>query len=218
MQKTVIVACNIFKSQLQHMDLKGVNVEYLDQILHRRPEQLREELQSALNRYEGYSRVLFGYGRCSNAVLGLKTNSAQELIIPRTEDCISIFLGSKKTYLKEFHDNPGTYYFTRGWVEYAQDPLKEYFRTMEKYDEETARWTAQEMMRYYKRAAYINTGNSDEAGGRKYAQKFAQFFDLQYCELQGADTFLHSLINGPRKESEFVYVPPKSIVTSAMVE
>ncbi len=50
------------------------------------------------------------------------------LVLPAADDCISLLLGSRARYLEEHGAQPGTYYYTRGWVDFIDDPYKEYLR------------------------------------------------------------------------------------------
>jgi hypothetical protein len=50
------------------------------------------------------------------AVIGLRANGCT-LVVPRVDDCISIFLGSHGAYKQQAGAEPGTYYLTKGWIE-----------------------------------------------------------------------------------------------------
>ena len=137
-RKTIVIACNVLKNQIESIGASDYDYVYLEQGLHRTPNTLRTELQSEISKASTYERILLGYGLCSRAVIGLRAGLNQTMILPRIDDCIGLSLGYRSKYYTEFDQNPGTYYFTKGWVEAAEDPLKEYYRTLEKYDEETA--------------------------------------------------------------------------------
>ena len=63
-----------------------------------------------------YEAVLFGYGLCSNGLVGLTARNVP-LVLPRAHDCITLFLGGKERYLEYFHAHPGVYFKTTGWIE-----------------------------------------------------------------------------------------------------
>src|SRR5690606_9792098 len=107
--------------------------ETLDFGLHLRPEHLKRTLQERINEASQHADVLLlGYGLCSMAVVGLHATTAH-LVIPRTDDCIAIFLGSCKAYKEQSKKEPGTYYLTKGWIEVGDTPFDEHRFLIEKY-------------------------------------------------------------------------------------
>ena len=64
---------------------------------------------------------MLAYGMCGNGLKGIRAG-IHTLLMPRTEDCIAIFLGSNEAYRTEFLEHPGTYYLTGGWFEAGSDP------------------------------------------------------------------------------------------------
>ncbi len=88
--------------------------EVLDFGLHINPAELKKVLQEKIDEASPKAEVLLlGYGLCSMAVVGLKATTAT-LVIPRTDDCIAIFLGSCNAYKEQARKEPGTYYLTKG--------------------------------------------------------------------------------------------------------
>ncbi|MDP7017642.1 MAG: DUF1638 domain-containing protein, partial [Pirellulaceae bacterium] len=79
---------------------------------------MRARLRAALQQVEetGYDAVLFGYGICSNGLVGLQAHSIP-LVVPRAHDCITLFLGDRQRYLNYFNAHPGVYFKTTGWIE-----------------------------------------------------------------------------------------------------
>ena len=57
-----------------------------------------------------------------SGVIGLVATHCR-LVIPRVDDCIAIFLGSREEYGRQVASEPGTYYLTKGWIEAKDDPL-----------------------------------------------------------------------------------------------
>jgi len=70
-------------------------------------------------------KPVLGYGLCGN---GLHEISAGKhtLLIPRTDDCIAVILGSYQAYRREFDAHPATCYLSKGWLEGGGTPLMEY--------------------------------------------------------------------------------------------
>ena len=78
--------------------------------LHTSPEQLQERLQQAIDASDGkYDPIYLGYGLCSKAVLGLVAEKSR-IIVPKSDDCIEIFLGSRKARVSEIANEPGTFF------------------------------------------------------------------------------------------------------------
>jgi len=74
-----------------------VDVEFLPKGLHDLGQEgMNRRLQDELAAVDGsqYDAVLFGYGLCSNGLVGLAATRIP-LIVPRAHDCMTLFLGSK---------------------------------------------------------------------------------------------------------------------------
>jgi hypothetical protein len=159
-------------------------------------------------------RIVLGYGLCSNGILGVWARQ-QELIIPRCHDCISFFLGSPEAYRKDFDAHPGTYYLTPGWLAERKDPLgiieDDYVRRVGR---EMAVWAMKEELKHYRRIALINTGVADMEPLRKRARENADFFNMNYEEIEGISLeYFVKLLDGPYPEAEFLRLRPAEAVT-----
>jgi hypothetical protein len=130
------------------------------------------------------------------------------------DDCIAIFLGSTAAYRKESRKEPGTYYLTKGWIEVSDTPFEEYVRMKERYGKERADRVMDMMLKNYKRLAYIDTGRSNQARYREYAQMTARKFNLRYEEIPGSNALIQKMIQGPWDE-DFIIVGPGETVTFA---
>ncbi len=195
--KTLIIACKVFKDQIEQIGNVPHDVLYLEQGLHRTPQNLTEELQELIGSSKQYTTIILGYGLCSRAVIGLHGAPHQTIVIPRIDDCIGICMGSRSLYLEEFMAHPGTYYFTRGWHEAAEDPLRRYHETVEKYGEEIAEWTVRDNLKHYERTVFIRNDEDGDKEAKDHAQEFARFFNLNYEEVNGSLEYLRQLIYGP---------------------
>ena len=213
--KTLVIACNVLKDQIEGLGKVPFDFVYLEQGLHRTPKKLTEQLQQTIDEAGDYGILLFGYGLCSRAVVGLRAALHQKIVIPKIDDCIGISLGSRSKYYREFADHPGTYYFTKGWIESAEDPLKEYHKTVEKYGEDTALWVAQESLKHYERTVLIKTTKEDHEPSKKYAEEFARFFRLRYQEMPGSVEYLRKLLFGPW-DKDFVVIVGSDLVDDEM--
>lgn len=120
-QPTVIVSCSVLRELLDSMLPPSTTRTYLDILLHNTPKKLANALQESLDEIKTPSTVIIGYGLCGNGIVGVNAGE-HTLIIPRTHDCVAIFLGSHQRYVQRFFANPNTYYLTRGWLEAHDDP------------------------------------------------------------------------------------------------
>jgi len=185
----------------------GMQHQVFDFGLHVNPEKLRRTLQAAIEAVDGqYDTIILGYGLCSLAIIGLKAAHCR-LVVPRVDDCISIFLGSHSAYRQQARTEPGTYYLTKGWVEVGDTPFSEYDRMVQRYGLERAKRILRIMLMNYKRLALINTGLYEMDRYRDYARRVAERFGLRYEELEGSTALVQKMIYGPW-DSDFVVVSP----------
>jgi len=189
------IACEVMRDEWSAVNAAGIETTFLEQGLHRRPEKLHQELQSALDQMDDGDVVLLGYGICSNALKGIQAGN-KTLVLPLVEDCIGLFLGSAAAYLDQFDHEPATYYFTKGWVVACKDPYQEYLRSCERWGPEEADWIAREMMKNYRRAAYVDTHCYEISEYYDYAQNFASFFNLKLEKLAGSLDFFREILAG----------------------
>ena len=206
-----VIACATVMEEMLPFLPADVSYEVLDFGLHLHPGDLKKALQDKINEASQNADVLLlGYGLCSMAVVNLHATTAT-LVIPRVDDCISIFLGSSSAYQQQAKQEPGTYYLTKGWIEVGDSPFEEYKRMIEKYGEEKSRRMTALMLKNYKRLAFINTGQYEIERYQAYAQRTAEQFGLRYAEIPGSSALIKKLVFGPWGE-EFVVVPPGQTV------
>lgn len=205
-----IVACEVLRNELETVLAKtapGARVSYVEGALHDYPDRLRVALQERIDAAPGDGEVLLCCARCSNGTVGLKAG-AHRLVLPATDDCISLLLGSRQRYLEEHARQPGTYYYTRGWVDYIDDPYKEYLKVIPKYGEEKAARVARLIMEHYTRVAVIRTpGVPGLEDKREYLRTVSEFYELPLEVLEGSLRFIQKLVAGPH-DDEFVVVEP----------
>ncbi len=155
--------------------------------------------------------IVLGYGLCSNGVVGVRAGKTP-LVVPRTHDCIALLLGSREAYEREFSSHPGTYYLTPGWIEYGKNPYSEYLdEWLKEYDEETARWLAEEFLKNYTRISYINNGVSDKDKYYAFAREMADFYGFLYSEIDGTLDYLKRLTSGGW-DDDFLIIPPGEVI------
>lgn len=203
--RTKVIACATVVEEMVSFMPPEMDREVMDFGLHMHPRSLTEALQERIDASVGYDYILLGYGLCSNAVVGLVATTAA-LVIPRVDDCIAIFLGSKDAYRDQVRGEPGTYYLTKGWIEVGDTPLHAQGRLVETYGEARAARMVGLMLRNYRRLAFINTGTYDLERYRAWSREAAERFGLRFEEVEGAPTLVEKLLFGPWDE-ECLVVP-----------
>jgi len=205
MSEPHIISCATVAEELRQLGVDEENLTVLEFGLHVYPEELKKRLQETIDGVPGDCDILLGYGLCSYAVAGLKSES-HRLIIPLIDDCIALFLGSRAERKRMMAEEPGTYFLTKGWVEAQDDTLAEYARISERYGEERALKVARAMFGNYTRVALINTGNYKMDIYRDFARAMAEFLELRFEELPGSNRMLLKMLAGDW-EGEFLVVP-----------
>jgi hypothetical protein len=218
----VIITCKVFEEVLEAQVPPDVDykIEYLEYGLHMIPKQLKVAVQEAVDRVEEPSLIVLGYGLCGNGLNEIQAG-IHTLLIARTDDCIAILMGSKETYLREFHANPGTYYLTKGWLEAGSDPLREFHNMVEKYGEEKAHWIMDLQYKNYKRLLYLAYSEEEMAEYRHRALEVAAYCErwgMRYEEMLGTPDYLQRLIQSAvlisrsggthQPPPDFIVVPP----------
>ena len=206
-ERTKIIACATVIEEMLPLIPAGMATEVLDFGLHLRPQGLKQTLQATIDANGAdFDTLLLGYGLCSLAIVGLTARDCT-VVIPRVDDCIAIFLGSRDAYSEQAKKEPGTYYLTKGWIEVSDTPFEEHKRLVEKYGQKQADRIMGLMLKNYKRLAYIDTGQQDQERYRQYAQKTAQKFNLRFEEIIGSDALVRKMLLGPW-DDEILVAPP----------
>ena len=236
-----VIACEVALREFCYAAAGSRNVvdlEFLTQGYHDTPATGRAELQQRIAAVpEGkYDAIVLGYGLCSSILTGLTTAHTQ-LVIPRAHDCITLFLGSKERYREYFDSNPGTYYFTSGWLECARrrrlngtegfsafSPIRSqsgaggaYEQWVKKYGEEKARYLLEVMGEWsanYTRGVLIDYPFAKVLNLREQVQAICGDHGWEFVEVEGDLALFHHLLDGDWRESEVVCVKPGQRVVS----
>jgi len=205
--RTTILSCATVLEEILPLLPSDMDYVEFDFGLHLRPQDLKRALQEAIDAAGRTAHtVLLGYGLCSLAVVGLHANNCT-LVVPKVDDCIAIFLGSREAYAAQARKAPGTYYLTKGWIVASDTIWDEYQKMVERYGETRAERMMGLMLKNYTRLVYIDTGHQDQGRYRDYAQKVANEFQLRYEEITGEDTLIRKLLFGPW-DGDFVVAEP----------
>ena len=216
----VVVACRVMEPELKKVSKghNGVKIRYLDQGLHRTPQDMAGLVQEEIDQAaKSAKRIVLAYGLCSNGIVGVSARQ-QGLIVPRCHDCIAFFLGSPAAYQEAFKDRPGTYYLTPGWVAEKKDPLgiveNDY---APRFGWDTAVWVMEEELKHYSHIALIDTGVTDLAPLRQRALENARVFHKEYEEIQGRRLkYFSKIIRGPYPPDDFITLKAGETVTQEM--
>lgn len=205
-----VIACATVMEEMAPLMPAEMPRQVLDFGLHLHPNSLTAELQAAIDDSPNLDAVLLGYGLCSRAVVGLRATHCR-LVLPRVDDCIAIFLGSRGEYERQVRGEPGTYYLTKGWIEVGDSPFDEVERLALKYGPEKATRMIGLMFRNYSRVALIDTGSQDLERYRAYARAAAARFGLRFEEIPGSPELVERLLTGPW-DKDFVVVERGDVV------
>ncbi|MAT95841.1 MAG: hypothetical protein CL608_01640 [Anaerolineaceae bacterium] len=210
--RTKVIACATVIEEMLPIMPPDLAYEVLDFGLHLIPGSLKTRLQEAIDTAcaEEYDTIILGYGLCSLAVVGLEARSCT-IVVPRVDDCIACFLGSRDAYTAQNKKEPGTYYLTKGWIEVSDTLLDEYNRAVVKYGEERAERIMRIMLQNYKRLVYIDTGTDNQEYYRKYARNVAKKFNLRFEEVKGSDELIYRTLYGPWDDDFVVAQPGETI-------
>ena len=225
-----IVACRVFTRSLSALTYKAPNrieITWLPQGLHDTPAILHAKLEQALE--EIYDQVntgqirrkpdciVLGYGLCSNATVGIAAREIP-LIMPKTDDCIALFLGSQARYMDYFTRYKGTFWLNDDWVENSPDMSADYVERrraelMEQFDgdEDTVDYLMSldtELIKNYSRVGYILSPVFNNDAVRKLAQDYAGRHGFEFMEVAGDNSMLEQIVSGRFDGEKFLTVPP----------
>jgi len=217
----VVLACRVFQNWLEHLFPADMTNEiiFFDYALHEVPKNLKSTIQEAIDNIDQPSLIVLGYGLCGNGLHEIQAGK-HTLLIPRTDDCIAIIMGSYQRYRQEFDKEPATYYLSKGWLEGGSTPLQEYEELVEKYGQKKADWLMDYQYRNYKRLVLIAQNTQDLETYRPAAQEVARYverWDLRYEELIGSDAILQRLVeiatSIDQEDDDFIVIPPGGELT-----
>lgn len=201
----IIIACEMLKDELS-MAIAitgcGFPVIWIDSDYHRDPALLQEKLQEKIDTVENAKDILLAYGCCGNAMIGIKATAAN-LIIPKTDDCISMILSKENEGFKRVKK---TYFLTKGWIDSPRSLVGEYRRALEKYGKERTDRIFKLMFNSYKNLMLIDTKAYDIQEYKAKAEGIAHLTNLSLVVESGSIWFLKKLLTGPYDEN-FCIVP-----------
>ena len=204
-----LISCKVMADELRRYLPADVEIAAIDISLHIQPDRLRERIQCEIDLCNGrFDPILLGYGLCSKAVVGLRSVTSR-LVVPKSDDCIEIFLGSRAARLNELSREPGTFFLTAGYIgDGASMIFEEYNRAAARYGQQRAEKLMSSMMKHYTRVTYIRMANTNSLeSDRSYAQDLADRLHLRYEEMDGTPAWLKAMTEG-KLGKDFVVVQP----------
>lgn len=226
-----LVGCSVFKNEIQFLEphiTSRVDYYWLPQRLHNRPLELRKLVQEEIDTVDRsgnpYDAIVLLYGLCSKGTVGI-FSSNHSLVVPKVQDCIAILLGSNRRYRDHFAQKPGTYWFTRGWIETGftpgkrsryrgvYDPYKERYKEYRKqFDREVSQYLINEWdqrwIQNYTTLAFIDWGMEDDQRFRRKAEENARALELEFENIQGDTTLILNLLNGHWDDETYLITRP----------
>ncbi|NJN39938.1 MAG: DUF1638 domain-containing protein [Gammaproteobacteria bacterium] len=223
---TVVISCSVLEDLLGKRLPDDVPTVWMDIFLHNSPKKLAEALQSRIDGIAEPSIVIVGYGLCGNGLVGVRSG-LHTLVIPRTHDCVAIFLGSHQRYVQRFFASPNTYYLTKGWIDARDEPLADYHDYVAQFDEETAEYLFEMKYKHYRKICLVGFSQEELDAYRARAQAVAEFMDRRFggvvCEeTLGSTALIEALVRMPERlrgtqghaaDEEFVVIDPGGEIT-----
>ncbi|WP_158572752.1 MULTISPECIES: DUF1638 domain-containing protein [Anaerotruncus] len=218
-----IIACQVFSRELRHFAAVSphiIDITWLPQGLHDTPTILRSRLESAVLQIEDTPRnrpdfILFGYGLCSNGTMGVAARTIP-IVIPRTDDCIGIFLGSQARYLALFNRYQTAYWLNNGWIENAFLPTPEALAEKKAeytrlYGEDNAEYLAGEDVSWtknYRYCGFIHSTVYHNDSYRALADRLCGLYGWEAVDLRGDCRMLEAMVGGQWDPQDFLVCPP----------
>jgi len=201
----IVIACTMLREQIeQAMCLTGAKypVYYLPEALHNHPQKLKNELSDLLQTLPPAEHILYGGGLCGNALLGLSFPSPA--IIPRFDDCISMFLYNG--YNRLTAKDAGCYYVTSFWLGREGDLWNQYLELRRRYGNHTGGVLMERMLKGYHSLCLIDFAASKNNLLWSKVQLLAEEFALKPQHMKGSLTIWEKLFAGVW-DDDFIILP-----------
>ncbi len=219
MKLSALIACDVFAAELQFLGLTVSDYVAVPMGLHDDPARLQSEVQSAVDRLDspGAAPVGIALGRCGGALLGVRARQTS-LIVPRVDDCISLFLGGGQQAIDWRLRHPDHYFASPGWARGALLPgdarrqrLEPLF--LEKYPDdpemvEDLLEADRDTFAHYRTLTCLDTGTPDNEQDRARCQACAESMGWPMQSVPASLELLKKLIHGPWDNQHFLRVQP----------
>ena len=207
---TKILCCRNLEAEVR-LAMKNCGCSYPLEVLsendHDVPARLRQRIQEKLDHMDGADRVLLAFTTCGGAAAGLRSGDFQ-LVIPRTDDCLSLLLGS----MERRKAMGFGLFLTKGWLEHEKSIPRELLRIREKYPPARAEKIIRTMYGHFDSLNVIDTGAYEVAEIIPRTQALAQQLGLAHRVVLGSLAYLEELLQETHDPLRFLIIPPRSTV------
>jgi hypothetical protein len=209
----LIIACKTITNEL-NLALKETGCDYpvlwVNSGLHTFPDLLRAKIQEEIDHVSNVDNIILAFGLCGNSLIGLTSPNAN-IIFPNVDDCITLMLGSCQRR-KEISAQAGTYFLTKGWLDYELNIWVEYQDAVNKYGKSRADRIFKTMLKHYKRLGVVSTGAYELEEFTERTHFVAEQLNLEHEVIPGTLNYIKKLLTGPWDE-EFVVINPGEKIT-----
>ncbi len=204
-----LLACDIFTREIclcMAETPHAIDVEFSGIDIHRRPEDLRNDIQEKIDRLEGrekqYDAILLCYGLCGNAIAGIIARNTT-IVIPRARDCGVILLGSPKRYSVQNEKRATERFRSRGMVERGERacPVLE--------DERRNNGLLTAMVAPL---VYINIQLTQSSECIQQCREEAAAERREFVQLEGSLSLIRDLMTGSWYPNDFLVLRPGNII------
>ncbi len=208
----MLVACNTIEDEINAAQKRlGLNypVIWVEGGLHDWINKLRDRVQEVFEEADGKcDHLIFALGYCGGGVSEVTTGN-YTTILPLTDDCISVLLGSLDERIRT--SKPVTFYLTDSWMRHENNVVDDNNRLIAKFGEAKACKIQKSVFNHYERFAFVDTGTYDLDAAKKKIEPLSESVGLRVESLPGSSAWLDKLLTGPWDDSsQFLVVPPNS--------
>lgn len=192
-RKTVIIACSIFKNELEYLIQQGkitVPIVYLNSMLHMHPQQLQQLLDSKIKEYSHYNIILL-YGDCHARMIDYELNTS--IVRAKGINCCEILLGTTR-----YHNlrKEGAFILLPEWSERWKEAFVDYMGFKNKKS------CSLFMNEMHKKITFINTDNQSVNNHlvNEISNYFGLPFEIHQTSVVELEKVLYSLFNTLAKQ------------------
>lgn len=229
--RLVALCCDVIREEVEHLMPAcphEVDLRLLDRDdYHNYPQRSRSKLQAVVESVQddGYDAILMGFALCNRLLDGV-SSPRTPMVIVRAHDCLTLLMGSRQRYMQRFTDEPGTYYYSAGWLQGgAEAPVQSvalpglesmtYEDLVERYGEDNAEylmkvcggWKAN-----YRKGAFINLPFYASDAMRRQVQQECTANGWEYGEIDGDLSLLRRWLYGQWESDDILIVPPGAAI------
>lgn len=216
-----------------------VDVTLLRRRLHDTPQLLRSRLQAEIDAAgeadPPYDAVVLAYGLCGGASAGIAA-SGVPLVVPRAHDCITLLLGGRERYEREFAAHPGTYWYAPDYLERSDadgsgsagglvgigattDEAEQaaYAEYVARFGEDSAAYLMEvtgAWRSHYDRAAFVDMGVGDASAVEEKVRLEASRRGWLFERVAGELVLIRRLLEGDWDEDFLVLAPGQRLAMS----